>query len=264
MTNIFHKKINSSVLALTFGVVLLGGFSTGYSPQAVAAKVYCTNCSTFYTQALEHGVALKTYAETATTAIQTQLTAAEAVKLRIDAAIQAATLPGTMIGNAMSDIQEVTNMYHNVQSLGRDFASIEQQFQQTYKGYGDYLNHVRQSPERQLLRYQNWSSSGLDNARVALKASGYHVQSFESETEILNKVLKSSQTATGRMQAMQAANELAAQNVQQIQKLRDMVATQINLQANFAAAQTERAAVDDAITESFTSVPVNNSQSKEY
>ncbi|MEN5458740.1 P-type conjugative transfer protein TrbJ, partial [Klebsiella pneumoniae] len=51
----------------------------------------------------------------------------------------------------------------------------------------------------------------------------------------------------GRMQAIQAGNEIASQNVQQLQKLRDLIATQINMQGNYMAQQQDRVQLDDAL-----------------
>ncbi|EBS6671127.1 P-type conjugative transfer protein TrbJ, partial [Salmonella enterica subsp. enterica serovar Mbandaka] len=51
----------------------------------------------------------------------------------------------------------------------------------------------------------------------------------------------------GRMQAIQAGNEIASQNVQQLQKLRDLIATQINMQGNYMAQEQDRIQLDDAL-----------------
>ncbi len=42
-------------------------------------------------------------------------------------------------------------------------------------------------------------------------------------------------------------NEIASQNVQQLQKLRDPIATQINMQGNYMAQQQDRVQLDDAL-----------------
>ncbi len=68
---------------------------------------------------------------------------------------------------------------------------------------------------------------------------------------MLDQLVSRSQSAVGRQQAIQAGNEIAAQNVQQLQKLRDLVATQITLQGNYMAKQTEQEAVKDAASERF-------------
>ncbi|EEW2912058.1 P-type conjugative transfer protein TrbJ, partial [Escherichia coli] len=48
-------------------------------------------------------------------------------------------------------------------------------------------------------------------------------------------------------QAIQAGNEIASQNVQQLQKLRDLIATQINMQGNYMAQEQDRIQLDDAL-----------------
>ena len=95
--------------------------------------------------------------------------------------------------------------------------------------------------------------SGFDNARTAMQAAGVNTSTFEDENAMLDQLVSRSQSAVGRQQAIQAGNEIAAQNVQQLQKLRDLVATQITLQGNYMAQQNERQSVSDASEQQFRS-----------
>ena len=91
------------------------------------------------------------------------------------------------------------------------------------------------------------------NARTAMQAAGVNTRTFEDENAMLDQLVSRSQSAVGRQQAIQAGNEIAAQNVQQLQKLRDLVATQITLQGNYMAQQNERQSVSDASEQQFRS-----------
>jgi len=72
--------------------------------------------------------------------------------------------------------------------------------------------------------------------KAPLEAANLNTSTFETEGEQLNRMTTRSQSAVGRMQTLQAGNEIASQNVQQLQKLRDLVATQINMQGNHGSA----------------------------
>lgn len=86
-----------------------------------------------------------------------------------------------------------------------------------------------------------------------MQAAGVNTSTFEDENAMLDQLVSRSQSAVGRQQAIQAGNEIAAQNVQQLQKLRDLVATQITLQGNYMAQQNERQSVSDASEQQFRS-----------
>ncbi len=73
-----------------------------------------------------------------------------------------------------------------------------------------------------------------------------------------------SQSAVGRMQAIQAGNEIASQNVQQLQKLRDLLATQINMQSNYVALEGDRKDITEATEQKFKDQPTIRGGSKGY
>ncbi|MDU8631745.1 hypothetical protein RYB66_21670, partial [Pseudomonas syringae group sp. 243L2] len=87
--------------------------------------------------------------------------------------------------------------------------------------------------------------------RSALGAANINTSTFESEDTQLERMMARSQNAAGRMQAIQAGNEIASQNVQQLQKLRDLVATQINMQGNYLAQEGDRKAASEAAEQQF-------------
>jgi len=245
-----RKNMWRSTAALTIAASL---FSTGvfYSAPAPALTVYCTNCGNWWTQALEK-----------IEAVNTQINTAKQLQ---DALKQAMALPDRMFRDITADLQQVVSVYNNARSIGKDMANIEKEFRQQYKGYESYLKSIGQGSAVMPGRYEQWASSGLDNARTALESAGINVSSFDTESDMLDDMLSRSSSATGRLQAIQAGNEIAAQNIQQLQKLRDMMQTQITMQANYMATETERRAVDDANREKFYSVrPTSSSHDKEY
>jgi P-type conjugative transfer protein TrbJ len=147
----------------------------------------------------------------------------------------------------------VASVYNSAQSLGRNISNLDEQFRQQFKGYDSYLNSIGQGQNNMSQRYRDWAQSGFDNARTAMQAAGVNTRTFEDENAMLDQLVSRSQSAVGRQQAIQAGNEIAAQNVQQLQKLRDLVATQITLQGNYMAQQNERQSVSDASEQQFRS-----------
>ncbi|WP_435637652.1 P-type conjugative transfer protein TrbJ [Carnimonas bestiolae] len=166
---------------------------------------------------------------------------------------QGMSLPSRMFNTITGDLQRVASVYNSAQSLGRNISNLDEQFRQQFKGYDSYLNSIGQGQNNMPQRYRDWAQSGFDNARTAMQAAGVNTSTFEDENAMLDQLVSRSQSAVGRQQAIQAGNEIAAQNVQQLQKLRDLVATQITLQGNYMAQQNERQSVSDASEQQFRS-----------
>jgi P-type conjugative transfer protein TrbJ len=66
------------------------------------------------------------------------------------------------------------------------------------------------------------------------------------------------------MQAIQAGNEIAAQQVQQMQKLRQMLNDSVQSQSMWYAQNIERQAVDDAFVQTFQNGHVVRAGSKSF
>ena len=216
-----------------------------YMAPAPAYAIYCSNCSTFYQQMYE-------YAE----AVNTQLNTAQQLQTQIqqyqNLVTQGLSLPNSMFGSIAADLQSVVNIYTKSQALGRQIQNMDSQFNTQFPGFESYLNQAANSaavPARD--RYQKWSEQGRDNVKTAMEAANLNTGTFESEDAQLARMVSRSQSAAGRMQAIQAGNEIASQNVQQLQKLRDLVATQINMQGNYMAQQGDRTAASEAAEQQF-------------
>lgn len=216
-----------------------------YIAPAPAYAIYCSNCSTFYQQIFEYAEAVNTALNTAEQ-LQTQMQQYQSM------ITQGTGLPDSMFGSIAADLKNVMNVYDRSQALGRQIQNIDSQFNTAFPGFNSYLNQAANSAESPTQdRYQTWSEQGRDNVKAALEAANLNTSTFESEGEQLDRMMTRSQTAVGRMQALQAGNEIASQNVQQLQKLRDLVATQINMQGNYLAQQGDRTAASEATEQQF-------------
>ena len=216
-----------------------------YMAPAPAYAIYCSNCSTFYQQMYE-------YAEAVNTQLNTAQQLATQIQQYQNMVTQGLSLPNSMFGSIAADLQSVANIYTKSQALGRQIQNMDSQFNTQFPGFESYLNQAANSAEvRERDRYQKWSEQGRDNVKAAMEAANLNTGTFESEDAQLARMVSRSQSAAGRMQAIQAGNEIASQNVQQLQKLRDLVATQINMQGNYMAQQGDRKAASEAAEQQF-------------
>jgi P-type conjugative transfer protein TrbJ len=165
---------------------------------------------------------------------------------------QGIALPESLYQSITGDLRRVADVYTNTKTLGRDISDLDKRFREQFKDYDAYLKSAGEFDGGNISeRQRKWSEQGFDNATSAMRAAGMNVGAFEREDRALNRVVQQSQNATGRLQAIQAGNEIAAQNVQQLQKLRDLTATQITLQSNYLAATTEKETAKAAADEQY-------------
>lgn len=232
--------LNSTLAAALMAVVGAGTFFTP-NQEAKAVTFYCANCSTFYQQMFE-------YAEQVNTALNTADQLRTQMQQYDNMIKQGMQLPDRVFNQISADLERVTGVYKDAQSLGRNLSNLDTKFKEQFGNYDSYLKANGQ-PTGNV--YKKWSEQSLSNAKTAMKAVGVNTSSFASEDAMLSQIVNRSQNATGRMQAIQAGNEIAAQNVQQLQKLRDLTATQIQLQSNYMAQQDERKGMDDAFSQKF-------------
>lgn len=238
-----RKFGRGAALALAMASAGLG--VTLYMAPAPAYAIYCSNCSTFYQQMFE-------YAEAVNTALNTAEQLSTQIQQYQNMVTQGTGLPDSMFGSIAADLKSVVNIYNRSQALGRQIQNMDAQFNTAFPGFESYLNQAANSAEVPARdRYQKWSEQGRDNVRTALEAASLNTSTFESEDAQLDRMVARSQSAVGRMQAIQAGNEIASQNVQQLQKLRDLLATQINMQGNFMAQQGDRKAASEAAEQQF-------------
>lgn len=257
MNNILKTK-KPALGAFMAVVMMTAGLTVTPTQEAQAVAFYCANCSTFYQQ-------LGEYAQQVNTALNTADQLRTNIQQYNDMLKQGMQLPDRVFNQITADLDRVKGVYQDAQSLGRNISNLDGKFNEQFKGYDAYLKTQGTSSGAVSTQYKKWATQGLDNARTAMKSAGMNTSTFASEDTMLNQLVSRSQSSAGRMQATQVGNEIAAQNVQQLQKLRDLVATQIQLQGNHMAQLQERQSVDDAYLDHFKKGQITSTtRNKEY
>lgn len=159
------------------------------------------------------------------------------------------------------DIRRLQDVYSKTKALAYDAQQFDKRFQSTYKDYKAFSSAQRSKSFEE--EYANWAESGYDNAKTAMKAGGMQIDMMADEDALLADLVSQSQSAGGRMEALQVANQIAAQQVQQSQKLRQLLAAQTNMQAQALAQATQRQAAEDANTNRFFNDP-KKSKGREF
>jgi P-type conjugative transfer protein TrbJ len=120
------------------------------------------------------------------------------------------------------------------QALAYTLANVDSLFRERYPGYRPVTDWSRE--------YDSWTRTTLDTLRGTLNAVRLHGEDFAVEQARIDSLTALSDTAVGRMQAVQTGNMIAAEQVQQLVKLRQLVMAQVNAQNVYMASQANREA----------------------
>jgi len=127
-------------------------------------------------------------------------------------------------------------------------ADLDKQFRAAYQGFAHYRDHPRTRENRQTYAdlYRDWVQRGHDSIRGALQAAGLQSRQFKTETARMRQLETQLMSAAGTQQALQAGSLIASHQVSQLQKLRQLLMSQMQIQGNVAAVQLDRQALEDA------------------
>lgn len=118
------------------------------------------------------------------------------------------------------------------QAIAYAMAGMDRVFRERYPGYRPVTDWAT--------TYDQWTRTTLDTLRGSLAAARFHADDFADEQRRIQTLTALSDSAEGRMQAIQAGNMLAAEQIQQLTKLRQLMMAQINAQNVYMANQTNR------------------------
>jgi len=152
------------------------------------------------------------------------------------------------LGNTL---RSVYGVYMQGQSLMYRAQNLDSAFGLMYPSYQSYMYSMGQGGQTMGSLYEQWSNQGNQSVRTALTAAGIQVNAMDSDDAMLQRLMLRSATAGGQKSALQAGNEIAALNVQQMQRLQSLISTQLEMQANYIALQNQRQTVEDAWRQQF-------------
>jgi P-type conjugative transfer protein TrbJ len=141
------------------------------------------------------------------------------------------------------DVDQMMATLANTVQLGMSISyameDLATAFPERFPGY--------QTPVDWNAAYRDWSQTALDSMQATLQAAGLNVADAPSVDAALAALREENRTAEGRMEALQVANQLASMQIEEVTKLRGLVATQISAQnAYFATQEDKRAAAEAA------------------
>jgi P-type conjugative transfer protein TrbJ len=194
--------------------------------------------ATEVTQILNHVQLVLSYAAQAN-----QL--ATQIKILADAIKNTVNNPHQLFWNIQADLNALAGIVQGGRSLAYSLGNYDALWHQTYPGYGGY------APTGYYNRYQAWSQTTLDTVVGAMRAAGMQGQQLNSEVALIQNLEAQSQSADGRLLALNVATQMADQQDQQMQKLRELMMADMQSKAAYYGTVIQQQADQTAASQYF-------------
>jgi P-type conjugative transfer protein TrbJ len=150
------------------------------------------------------------------------------------------TLPESIANDILGRMQRIDDLMREAEGIGYKVEEIEREYEEIYPDtYG------QTPPENDVLVEQarkRWAQSRTAY-RESLTVTGEVVSTARADSESLDRLIGSSQSAVGNLQAVQAGNQIEALQTQQLMQIESMMASHYRAEAlerSRQLAETER------------------------
>ncbi len=161
----------------------------------------------------------------------------------LDMAKHGITITDQLFGTVASDITNLNKIVQTGQSLSYTMSNLDSSFQLRFPGYSPSTNYGQS--------YQTWSQTSLDSTLGALNAAGLQNSQFNSDAALLQTLQGQSQSAVGRMQAIEVGNQIAENQAEQLMKLRQLMMADMQSKASYQGALVQAEATRQANSDLF-------------
>lgn len=167
------------------------------------------------------------------------------------------TLPDNIWGQATQDLSKLQSIMQQGQSIAYSMGNIDSTLKSRFQSYSDFQANLPNATNFSDT-YKTWSETNRDTIRATLKAAHLTADQFSTEQSTVQQLQAQSQSAVGQMQALQVGHEIAAQQVQQMQKLRGLVSQQTTMMGTwYQSQQTDQDEAKAAEDKFFSGSQVN-------
>ncbi|KLB61146.1 hypothetical protein XEUV455_23095, partial [Xanthomonas euvesicatoria] len=89
--------------------------------------------------------------------------------------------------------------------------------------------------------YDKWNTTTRDSVLGAMNVANLQTTGFKDEQQALAALKQAAGSTSGQKQAMDAANQIALAQVNQMQNLRELMVAQMQAEGTYIASQTQAA-----------------------
>lgn len=142
-------------------------------------------------------------------------------------------LTGLRWTTAGQDLQNIAMLVQQGQGVAFSMASLDQQFRIMYPGFNP-------SGLPYFLRYRMWQQSVLDTIYGTVRATGGSWQQMQNETGMITYYQSQANTLSTQQQSLMLQNELGAEALNQLNKLRQMMLADIQQKAAYEGYELQK------------------------
>ena len=151
-------------------------------------------------------------------------------------------LPNLYWGQISGDLNTVMQVVAQGQALGYQLSNLDNKFSVNFPGFRSPLGSGYSSQSQQ------WTRTNLDSIKASLKAAGMQSDQFGNEQSALAAMENQAASAEGSNELAQVGAQLAAQQVQQMMKLRQLMMAEMQAQNAVLATNEQRQSDVNAAT----------------
>ena len=217
------ERMNRRLFFRLAGISSMTAISGVLMPQAQAGVG--GGFATEWTQILNNVQLVASYVKHAEQLVQQ-------IKMVEDMALNTAALPEQVFAPIAADLAGLHRVVQGGRSLAYSMGNLDTEFRRRFQGWGYSGNWYTD--------YRDWSQTSLDTTLGTLRAANLQMMNMESEEGVLNQLRSYSTSADGRLKILQTGTQIAEQQVQQLQKLRQIMLADIQSKQAFQAAQIQK------------------------
>jgi type IV secretion system protein TrbJ len=240
------SSLGATVRRLAVASVALTGLVAVPLPRPASAQfaVECVNCAELTTQLMEYVTQAKMLA-------QEIMSYKVLIEQYANMVINTVSLPQQVWATVQADIYRVQQLSQAVSVLTGNTGSILGRLQTARA----YANSAGSLPSEMAGQYDYWQQTIGRQIAETGKLLDLQEEQQATAAAAIDQAQQHSDSAEGQKQALQAANELAAQSAKQLAQIQTTLTVTAQMQGTAIAVDADRRAREDAATVKFLNGP---------
>lgn len=232
-----------------FSLASIFFFLLAVSTPTWAATVVCANCSDIWTQQMDRITnleelqnAIKTYQEAIQQTQQQIQMVANQIKQYENMIQNTVNLPQNILNEMKGKFSELAKLTQNLKLQKGDYMAMGQVFDEIYPGLDIIKGLANGDSTKSIAEVWNeWSQEVDRAAQATFQVTGSQLKDLAENSDALDQHISSLLTTPeGQMQAIQSGNSLAAIQIDELRKLRLLMATNIQATTQMAMKEEKR------------------------
>lgn len=143
--------------------------------------------------------------------------------------------------NLNQAIHDLSRDVEQGKSLAFSMSNLDKEFKRRFPGFEKSGSNKTNYQEK----YKEWVNTNQNTMHGMMKALNTQYDSLKKEQSLKDSLMNQAKTANGSMKAIQVGNEIAAEQVNQMQHLRQIMLTNTNAITEYQAFQAQKEAAKE-------------------